>query len=61
LSGADQLFDDDVEVTNASKSHPVEDNNDKEEHKPRRYVGHHQNEVESLGGFIMVDNDSNMR
>ena len=32
-SGADQLFDDDhdVEATDASKSHPVEDDNDKEE------------------------------
>jgi hypothetical protein len=64
-SGADQLFDDDVEATNASKSHPVEDDDDEdddeEEHGPRKHVGRRRNEVESLGGFIVVDDDSNTR
>ena len=58
-TSAEQLFNDDVEATNVSRAHPVDedDADDDDEQAPRRGIRRRRTEAETLGGFIVHDDD----
>lgn len=57
-TAADQLFSDGIEATNASRRRVVdEDDEDDEGQQPRRPTRRRRTEAETLGGFIVHDDD----